>query len=126
MKWKFTCTDDALPEDRQSVLWWHPKTEDWRLGPYYVQEGAFSPGYFWGDGAWYVCDGPTFWIPEPPPPQACITIAAPDQTSSRPKSVECGNCGIYRVVDDQWYVEECPNCGDDEWNIIEAEMAEVP
>lgn len=32
---------------------------------------------------------------------------------------QCGNCGEFRTVDDQGYVEECRNCGDDEWNIHE-------
>ena len=33
-------------------------------------------------------------------------------------SEKCGNCGIYREVKDG-IVEQCPNCGDDEYELGE-------
>lgn len=32
-------------------------------------------------------------------------------------SVECGNCGTYRMVWEHNIVEECPFCGDDEYDL---------
>lgn len=32
---------------------------------------------------------------------------------------QCLNCGAWRTVDEEGYVQECPNCGDDEYNIHE-------
>jgi len=63
-------TTDRLPEPFAFVLWWHPRTQDWRVGPFRTEKGRYAPGYFKGDGAWYVCDGPTYWLPVPPPPAA--------------------------------------------------------
>lgn len=37
------------------------------------------------------------------------------------KTIECPNCGAYRHVDDDGYVETCKLCADDEWNIFETE-----
>jgi len=31
---------------------------------------------------------------------------------------KCGNCGTYRTVTD-YMVEKCPNCGDNEYSLIE-------
>lgn len=33
------------------------------------------------------------------------------------EEVACPNCGTPRHIDEEGYVEKCPNCGDDEWNI---------
>jgi predicted RNA-binding Zn-ribbon protein involved in translation (DUF1610 family) len=30
-------------------------------------------------------------------------------------SEKCGNCGVYRMVNDDGMVEHCPNCGDEEY-----------
>lgn len=32
-------------------------------------------------------------------------------------SFKCGNCGTYRMVRDNYIVEKCPYCGDDEYEI---------
>lgn len=62
-------TDDQLPLTGQDVLWWHPRKGDWLLGPFRsIGQGKYAPGYFRGDGEWWVCDGPTYWMPKPPPP----------------------------------------------------------
>ena len=37
--------------------------------------------------------------------------------------VRCGNCGAWRLEWPDYTVEECPKCGDDEYNSLEAEMA---
>ena len=62
-------TSEQLPDAGQTVLWWHPQTKDWRFGPFHTETGYYAPGYFKCDGAWYVCDGLTYWMPEPPPPE---------------------------------------------------------
>ena len=62
-------TNDKLPENRQYILWWHPQGKHWQFGTYYIQAGQCKPGYFQGiEACWYICKGPTFWAPEPPPP----------------------------------------------------------
>ena len=38
------------------------------------------------------------------------------------RTIVCGNCGVERSVDLQGNVDECWNCGDDEFNIYVAEM----
>ena len=62
-------TDDQLPDMHGEILWWHPRTLDWRLGYFWVQSGPCAPGFFKADGAWYVHDGPTWWMPVPPDPR---------------------------------------------------------
>ena len=37
-------------------------------------------------------------------------------------SIKCGNCEAWRSLDG-WDVEECQNCGDDEFNLIEQSLA---
>ena len=38
----------------------------------------------------------------------------------------CGNCGCPRHMDEQFNVEECPHCHDDEFNKIAAEDNPIP
>ena len=62
-------TDIQLPDERTYLLWWHPRTQDWRVGWFRTNKGRYAPGHFKDDGAWYVVDGPTYWMPIPPPPE---------------------------------------------------------
>lgn len=40
--------------------------------------------------------------------------------------IECGNCECPRSVDPEGEVQECPQCGDDAWDLYEAADARVP
>lgn len=62
-------TSERLPEAEQVVLWWHPVTKSWRLGSFQVMKEELGPGRFQGGSGWYVSYGPTYWMPEPPPPE---------------------------------------------------------
>ena len=34
-------------------------------------------------------------------------------------SIECGNCDVFRKVNGAGEVEKCPNCGDDEYSLVD-------
>ena len=61
-------TDDQLPDAHDFILWWHPRTRDWRIGLFRIRGDRHAPGFFQGEGAWYIEDGPTWWMPTPPDP----------------------------------------------------------
>ncbi len=61
-------TDDQLPDAHDFILWWHPRTRDWRIGLFRTRGDRHAPGFFQGEGAWYIEDGPTWWMPTPPDP----------------------------------------------------------
>ncbi len=59
-------TNDQLPDAHSEILWWHPRTLDWRLGFFWAESGTYAPGFFKASGgAWYVRNGPTWWMPVP-------------------------------------------------------------
>ena len=37
------------------------------------------------------------------------------------QSVKCGNCGTFRTVGQDFIVEKCSNCGDDEYDLLETQ-----
>lgn len=58
--------DDRLPEDRQRVLFYSEKRNEWLFGIYYVGQDLFTgsmPGYIGHDCFW--------WMPEPQGPGDC-------------------------------------------------------
>lgn len=45
------------------------------------------------------------------------------------QSVSCGNCGTFRTVGQDFIVEKCSNCGDDEYDMLETQevfMSDTP
>ncbi len=70
-------TEERLPDGHTEILWWHPRTLDWRIGYFWAGSGIYAPGFFKANGAWYVCDGPTWWIPVPPDPTVGRRAALP-------------------------------------------------
>lgn len=64
-------TEEALPADRQRVLWLHPRSPGyWRVGTFRDDKGQYGP-YFEGyHAAWFLVDGPTIWAPIPAVPPA--------------------------------------------------------
>lgn len=45
----------------------------------------------------------------------CDVCEAPLFSEEVEQSVKCGNCGTYRMIQDNFMVEKCPKCGDDEY-----------
>ena len=63
-----TSTADELPPEGVDILWWYPGRR-WEAGRYWSNE-AFPPGYFDSyECAWYLSDGPTWWMHLPPSPE---------------------------------------------------------
>ncbi len=96
-------TDDQLPDAHNFILWWHPRTRDWRIGLFRTRGDRHAPGFFQGEGAWYVEDGPTWWMPTLPDPTVNQGLHA-SEACAREKEVRemkdeekgrCGNCTLW-------------------------------